>query len=166
MSHDFDRFVEHNNPPLVVVTVQVGDERGGCIVGFHAQASIEPELYAVWLSKANRTTRLAVRAEHLAVHYLRAGETSVAEHWGTLTGDETDKFADIEWDRGPYDLPLLAACPDRLVLERVELIDVPAADHVCWLGRVASAQVSADAPGPFRLADADGLSPGHAPDDT
>lgn len=164
--HGFDRFVDRNNPPLVVVTVQVGNELAGCMVGFHAQASIEPELYAVWLSKANRTTRLAVHAEHLAVHYLRAGQIDVAEHWGSLTGDATDKFADVEWEPGPHGLPLLGACPDRLVLERVELVDVARADHVCWLGRVESAHVAADAPGPFRLSDAGGLTPGHPAEDT
>ena len=35
---------------MVVVTVAVGDERDGCLVGFHSQSSIDPRRYVVWLS--------------------------------------------------------------------------------------------------------------------
>ena len=31
---------------MVVVTTAQGDERAGCLVGFHAQSSIEPPRYA------------------------------------------------------------------------------------------------------------------------
>jgi len=154
---------QHDDAPLVVVTTQVGGERGGCLVGFHTQASIEPELYAVWLSRANRTTALALEAEHLAVHFLARDQKSVAEHWGSLTGDETDKFATVEWERGPHDLPLLRACPDRMLLERVEVMDLAQADHLCWLGRVESARPEHGEP--LRLEDADDVRPGHEADE-
>lgn len=158
---DFDRFVEGTNAPLVVVTVAVGPDRAGCVVGFHTQASIEPTVYAVWLSKANRTTQLALQAARVAVHYLRDDQLEVAEHWGSLTGDETDKFANVDWEPDADGVPLLAACPDRLVLERVGLIDVADADHVCWLGKVTAAAVSGHPGTPLRLADAQSLTPGH-----
>lgn len=88
----------------------------------------------------------------------------MVENWGSFTGDEIDKFADVAWEAGPHGLPMLTSCPDRMLLERVELIDVGEADHVCWLGRVDAAQFSADLGAPFRLSDADGLSPGHEAD--
>ena len=56
--------------PLVVVTAASGDQRAGCVVGFHSQCSIEPPRYAVWLSKANRTYRVALFATHVALHVL------------------------------------------------------------------------------------------------
>ena len=154
---------QHVDAPLVVVTTQVDGERGGCLVVFHTQASIEPELYAVWLSRANRTTALATNADHLAVHFLTRDQKDVAEHWGSLTGDETDKFAGVEWFEGPHDLPLLTACPDRIVLERVEVMDMPEADHLCWMGRVESARPDHDEP--LRLSDVDDITPGHEADD-
>ena len=58
--------------PMAVVTTTAGGERGGCLIGFHAQSSIDPARYTVWLSKANHTYRLALRASHLAVHFLAA----------------------------------------------------------------------------------------------
>lgn len=81
--------------PLIVVTTAEGHERAGCLVGFHAQSSISPGRYCVWLSKANHTYRVGLRATHLAVHFLTSGDLALAERFGTLTGDETDKFAGL-----------------------------------------------------------------------
>jgi flavin reductase (DIM6/NTAB) family NADH-FMN oxidoreductase RutF len=66
----FDGLMSSLDPPLIVVTTAVGDERGGCLVGFHAQSSIDPGRYCIWLSKANHTYRLALRATHLGIHFL------------------------------------------------------------------------------------------------
>jgi flavin reductase (DIM6/NTAB) family NADH-FMN oxidoreductase RutF len=154
---------QHDDAPLVVVTTRVGGRRAGCLVGFHTQASMQPEVYAVWLSRANRTTALAIDADHLAVHYLTSDQLDVAEHWGSLTGDEVDKFATAEWDPGPYGLPLLRACPDRMVLKRVEVIDVPEADHLCWLGTVELARPHHGEA--LRLGDVEDLVPGHEADE-
>ncbi|MCZ4500655.1 MAG: flavin reductase FMN-binding protein [Marmoricola sp.] len=164
MTASFDRFIDGSDPSLVVVTAAVDGEQAGCLVGFHSQASIEPELYAVWLSRANRTMEVASRAERLAVHYLEHDQLWIAEHFGSLTGDEVDKFAGVDWAPGPHGLPLIDACPHHLVLERVELLDVGSADHVCWLGRVDTAVVDHGVGKPFRLADASELSPGHEAD--
>ena len=88
----FDGLMSSLDPPLVVVTTAVGDERGGCLVGFHAQAGIDPDRYCLWLSKANHTYRLALRATHLGVHFLAEDQLDLAERFGTLTGDDVDKF--------------------------------------------------------------------------
>src|SRR4051794_9769130 len=95
------------DPPLVVVTTAVGDERGGCLVGFHAQAGIDPERYSVWLSKANHTYRLALRSTHLGIHFLAEDQLWLAERFGTWTGDDVDKFDGLSVSDGVGDLPLL-----------------------------------------------------------
>ncbi len=161
-----DRFVAAVDPALVVVTTAVDGERAGCLVGFHCQASIEPEQYATWISRLNRTVRLAARAEWLAVHYLDESQLDVAAHFGAQTGDDVDKFATIPWTPGPYGVPLLGACPDRLVLRRITTLDVPGADHLCVVSSVADGAFSSDAAGPLRLSDAANLSPGHEADDS
>ena len=40
------------------------------MVGFHSQCSVDPGRFAVWLSKANHTYGVALRAEVFAVHFL------------------------------------------------------------------------------------------------
>jgi flavin reductase (DIM6/NTAB) family NADH-FMN oxidoreductase RutF len=166
MSTDaFDTFIARNDPPLIIATTSAGNDKGGCLVGFHAQASIEPELYAVWLSRANRTTELARQSNHLVVHYLQRDQIDIAAHFGSLTGDKTDKFATIPWTLGPHGLPLITECPNYLILHRTTLVDESDADHLCWLGRVETAHVSEQIGRPFRLADATPLTPGHEADD-
>jgi flavin reductase (DIM6/NTAB) family NADH-FMN oxidoreductase RutF len=155
----FDALMSTLDPPLVVVTTARGDERAGCLVGFHAQSSIEPRRYAVWLSRANRTYRVALLASHLAVHLLTDQDADLAETFGALTGDEVDKFALVDWTPGPHGVPLLDRCPHHLVVRRVTLVD-DGGDHVC----VVTEPVAAGGGGrftPLRLHRVAGLAPGH-----
>jgi len=157
----FDAVVRGFDGAMVVVTTAGGDERSGCLVGFHSQCSIEPRRYAVWLSKANHTYRLALLADHLAVHALGAGDDDMAARFGELTGDDVDKFAGVEWSAGPGGVPLLAALPHRFVGRKRTVLD-DGSDHVC----VVLEPVAADAPGgaplaPLRLRDVQHLHPGH-----
>lgn len=156
----FDRLMAVADPPLVVVTTVAEGVRAGCLVGFHSQASIDPAHYCVWLSKANHTYRVGLRATHFAVHFLPADRRDLAERFGTVSGDDTDKFAGLRVTRDEYDLPLLVDCPDRMVLERLSLVDV-GGDHVCMTARVMHAESTGEFT-PLRVSGVDGLEPGHA----
>ena len=156
---DFDALVSRFDPAMVVVTTAQGGERSGCLVGFHAQSSIEPRRYSVWLSRANHTYRVALLASHLAVHALSADDRELAEHFGSLTGDQVDKFAGLDWTPGPDGVPLLDRCPHRMVVRRVTLVD-DGGDHVCFV----TEPVVAESGGPFmpmRLRVAAAIDPGH-----
>ena len=159
----FDGLVGDTDPAMVIVTAAHEGERAGCLVGFHSQASIEPRRYCLWLSKANHTTRVALRTTHLAVHPLSVDDGDLAELFGTTTGDEVDKLARCEWvpsDEGP---PLLTDVPGRMVVRRVTLLD-EGGDHLC----VVTEPVRVDGVGPatpLRLSDVRHLAPGHGADD-
>lgn len=148
------------DPAMIVVTTAVGDEPAGCLVGFHAQASIDPPRYAVWVSKANYTYRVVLQATHVAVHLLTEDDGELAALFGTRSGDEVDKFAGLPHEPGPGNVPLLTGCPHRLVLRRTVLVD-EGGDHVCVVGE----PVDVTTAGPFRplrLSQVDDLTPGHA----
>lgn len=159
MPDAFDDLAAALDPALVVVTTALDGERAGCLVGFHAQSSIDPARYCVWLSKANHTARVAQRATHLAVHLLGENDHALAERFGTLTGDETDKFAGLAVREGAGGVPLLDACPNRFVLRRVALLD-EGGDHVCLTGEVLDAEY-VGLLRPLRLSQAGDLDPGH-----
>jgi len=145
--------------PLLVVTAAEGREQAGCLVGFHSQSSIDPLRYCVWLSKANHTYRVAQRSTHLGIHFLTEADLPLAERFGTLTGDRTDKFARLRTSPGPGGVPLLADCPHRLAARRTTLVD-EGGDHVC----VMTEPVDAHGGRPFRplrLSQAAHLKPGH-----
>lgn len=154
----FDTFVEGLDYPIFVVTTTNGSERAGCLVGFTTQSSIDPPRLLVCLSEANRTTAVAQDAEFLAVHVLDRREHPLASLFGGETGDDVDKFAQVEWYAGPGGVPLLAECPRRLVgriLERV-----PLGDHIGHL--LAPIAVDSDPSGrPLSFQDVTDVDAGH-----
>ncbi|MDH6580477.1 flavin reductase [Kitasatospora sp. MAP5-34] len=72
MTFGFDDFTARLDYPVLVVTAAADGARAGCLVGFGSQCSIDPPRFTVWLSKANRTFRVAKRAEFPVVHLLPA----------------------------------------------------------------------------------------------
>jgi flavin reductase (DIM6/NTAB) family NADH-FMN oxidoreductase RutF len=160
MSDDtFDTLMAAVDPPLIVLTTAAEDEQAGCLVGFHAQSSITPQHYCVWLSKANHTYRVGLRAKHFAVHFLTQDDLDLAERFGTLTGEDTDKFEGLDVEPDEHGVPHLKACPNRLSLERLALLD-DGSDHVCLTTRVTSSHTSGDFK-PLRVSNAAHLDPGH-----
>lgn len=159
MSGNLDEVVGPADPALIVVTTAAEGVLAGCLVGFHSQASMDPERYCVWLSKANHTYRVAMRASHLAIHLLGVEDLALATRFGTLTGEDTDKFAGVDFELDDFGVPLLAACPRRLRLERVALLD-DGGDHVCVTGKVLSAQGTGSFE-PLRISAVGDLRPGH-----
>lgn len=93
--------------PMVVVTAAAGDQRGGCLVGFWTQCSIDPPRLLVCLSTRNRTYRIARDASSLAIHFLRADDLALASLFGERTGDDVDKLAQCDWHEGPDGVPIL-----------------------------------------------------------
>jgi flavin reductase (DIM6/NTAB) family NADH-FMN oxidoreductase RutF len=159
---DFDRLMARLDHPMAVVTTAFGDERAGCLVGFHAQCSIEPPQYAVWISKVNHTYRVAALAETFVVHFLGRGDRAVAELFGTTTGDDTDKFARCSWVEGPDGVPVLDQIADRVVGRRTALLDA-GGDHVCVV--LAPVQAFSGSGALLGYDEVDDLQAGHPADE-
>lgn len=149
--------------PLMIVTTVAEDEPAGCLVGFHSQSGIEPARYAVWLSKANHTYRVGLRAEFFAVHFLRDSDRDLARRFGTQSEDDVERFADLGWSPGPGGVPLIDDLPHRLTLRRLTMLD-DGGDHVCVSGEVTDIRCD-ETFRPLRLTAAADWEPGHEPDE-
>jgi flavin reductase (DIM6/NTAB) family NADH-FMN oxidoreductase RutF len=158
-SNAFDEIAASIDSAMAIVTTASGEERAGCLIGFHAQTSISPRRYAVWLSKANHTLRVALHSEYLAVHFLTSDDRDLAELFGTLSGDDTDKFTRCEWEPSAEGPPLLSRCPHRLLLRRTGMLD-EGSDHVCFVTEPLDARSSGRFT-PLRLSAVTDLVPGH-----
>jgi flavin reductase (DIM6/NTAB) family NADH-FMN oxidoreductase RutF len=99
------------DPPLFIVTAAQGDRREGCVIGFATQCSFDPARFLACLSRENRTYRLGLIADALAVHLIPRARADLAELFGGETGDQIDKFASCAWHPGPRGLPILDGCP-------------------------------------------------------
>ena len=98
--------------PLFIVTASDGRQREGCVVGFSTQCSFHPPRFLACLSRENRTYRLALEVDALAVHLVPRSQVEVARLFGGETGDDVDKFERCAWRPGPRGLPILEGCPD------------------------------------------------------
>src|SRR5262249_1480287 len=136
------------------------EQHAGCVVGFHTQCSIEPQRYAVWLSKANLTYRVALFATHLAVHVLPADDRSLLQLFGGTSGDHTEKFALCDWFPGPGGVPLWAGCPAGVVVEVTSRWD-DGGDPSCFVGAPVLAEWAPTTP--TRVSQAGGTEAGHEP---
>lgn len=116
--------------PMIVVTASAGGQRGGCLVGFHTQVSIEPARYLVCLSIKNHTYEIARRADHLAVHFLGHEQIDMAVRFGGQCGHEVDKFAGLDVSMRAGATPVLSDCA-HWFLGRI-LATLPINDHVAF----------------------------------
>jgi flavin reductase (DIM6/NTAB) family NADH-FMN oxidoreductase RutF len=113
--------------PMLVVTAAAGDARDGCLVGFASQCSLDPVRYMVWLSRQNRTYRVAGEAAVLGVHFLASSQKELAARFGEVSGDTEDKLADCAW-RMTSGAVVLSDCARWLVGRIVGRCD--GGDHV------------------------------------
>jgi flavin reductase (DIM6/NTAB) family NADH-FMN oxidoreductase RutF len=115
--------------PMWILTVAIGDERSGCLIGFATQVSIEPARFLACVSRVNHTFDPATRAEHVAVHVAPTEDDDDLAHlFGEETGDEIDKFSRCAWHEGPEGQPILEGCPGWFVGHVIARHDL--GDHV------------------------------------
>ena len=70
MESTFNSLVSDLDYPMFIVTACADGERAGCLIGFATQASMDPARFLVGLSQRNRTYRVGIRAQLLAVHFV------------------------------------------------------------------------------------------------
>ena len=124
----FETLVSQLEYPMFIVTAP---GPLGCLVGFATQASISPHRFIVCLSHSNRTYRESKDAPALGVHAVPADAGDLAELFGGETGDETDKFARVDWHPGPLEVPILERCENWFVGKVLNRMD--AGDHDAYL---------------------------------
>ncbi|MGP9587701.1 flavin reductase family protein [Brevibacterium aurantiacum] len=143
---------------LIVVTTAVENEQAGCLVGFHSQSSMSPQQYGFWLSKANHTYQVSLRATHFAIHFLTVDDLAMAQRFGARSGEDTDKFRGLDTRSTEQGVPLLSALPNRIVVERIAMLD-DGGDHVGITARVISSETTGTFT-PLRLSHIGDLPPG------
>src|SRR5690625_7778177 len=84
----FARLMTAENTSLIVVTTAADEVPAGCLVSYHTQASMTPQHYNFWLSKANHTYRVGLLATHFAVHFLTNDDLNLAHHFGAHSRSE------------------------------------------------------------------------------
>ena len=89
------------------MTARVGDEISGCLAGFVTQSSLKPVRFIVCVSKVNYTFTVVERSKALAVHLLGSEQRGMASLFGEWSGDDIDKFRQLDWKEGILGAPVI-----------------------------------------------------------
>jgi len=157
---DFERVASALDPAMVIVTAVAGERKGGCLVGFHTQVSIDPPLMLVCISQRNHTHEVAEEASVLAVHVVAEERREIAELFGGETDDEVNKFERCGWTEGPQGVPLLDDCPVRFAGRILQMASF--GDHTGFLlAPVRGGDARGREQAPLRLDEVEEIDPGH-----
>lgn len=144
---------------MLVVTTRADGHASGCLVGFATQTSLEPPRFLVGISRRNHTYRVALRAQHLAVHVVARRDIELARLFGSQTGDEIDKFERCGWHSGPEGMPILDDAAAWFVGKTLDRLDV--GDHVGYLLEPVAGYAPERVDDLVSLSDVTDLQPGH-----
>ncbi len=156
---DLAAFFQRVDFPYYVLTVRTPDEEmSGCLAGFVTQCSIDPPNFVACVSRLNHTLGVAVRSAAMGLHLLGEDQQDMARLFGEETGDEVDKFADVDWRIGTTGAPLLTDV--SVALEGTILVHFSVGDHEAFLVRAVRA-VAGPGEGLLTYRSGPRLHPGH-----
>lgn len=117
------------------VTIVTTRDATGRDIGLTANSfnsvSLEPPMVLWSLSRQSPNLNAFMAAEHFAVHVLASNQDDLAQRFATRG---IDKFAALELQRGPSDIPLLEHCAARFQCRTAYRYE--GGDHVIFVGEV------------------------------
>ncbi|MCF3638924.1 flavin reductase [Rhizobium sp. TRM95111] len=126
---------------LTGVTVVTTIDDAGAPLGFTANSftsvSLDPPLLLVCLAKTSRNYTTLTAAKGFGVNILSESQKDVST---TFARPVEDRFASVDWRRGPFGAPVFADVAAWFDCAMHEVVD--AGDHVILLGRVEGFQNS------------------------
>ena len=131
---DIARLFRRLTGGVYVIGAAHGGRRDGFTAAWLTQVSFEPLLIALSVNPGNATYPLLRESRRFAVSILGEDQLDLARSFGTRSGRDEDKLADVRWRPGRGDAPVLEDAVAFLECEIVD--DRPAGDHRLVLARV------------------------------
>jgi flavin reductase (DIM6/NTAB) family NADH-FMN oxidoreductase RutF len=122
---------------VTVVTAMDGEKPRGLAVNAFSSISLDPPTVMVAVQRTSSTHECLFRAEHLAINILSTDQLDVVNVFATKSDD---KFADLDWEPGPFGSPLIAGSGAQMEVEIRERLQ--ASTHTLFVCRVVHATVS------------------------
>ena len=125
---------------VTVVTARRGEERVGLTASAFASVSLDPPLVLVCVSRALQAHAVIEAERAFAVNILASHQLEVAQRFGGLKPELTDRFEGLAWTVAVTGAPILtdsiASLDCRLHASH------PGGDHTIFVGEVVCAAVS------------------------
>lgn len=124
---------------VYVVGAVHGEQRDAFTAAWVMQVSFDPLLLALSINPQNASYALVKEARAFTVNVLKRGQFELARRFGTRSGRDYNKLADLRWHPGRSGAPIL---DDALAYFDCELTAWhPAGDHELIVARVVDGSV-------------------------
>ena len=128
---------------LYAVAVAHGDERNAFTANWLSQAAFEPPAVMVAVENDGKSIDLIRRSGVFTVNVFASGQRDLAGQLGRRSKTNPDKFQGVATEPGVTGCPLLLDALGHLECRVAG--ELPAGDHVLFLGEVVEARVRHDA---------------------
>ena len=127
--------------PLGVYVVGAADaeRRDAFTAAWVTQVSFDPPLLVVSVNPQNASYSILRASGAFTINVLKQGQLELARRFGTRSGREEDKLADVRWHRGRSGSPILDEALAYFDCEVTE--HRTAGDHELLLGRVVDGRI-------------------------
>ena len=129
---------------VYIVTSMYRNQLAGCTCVWLSRASFEPPQVAVALSPVRHTFQVIEQSGRLCVNVLGASGLALARSFGTASGHNVKKFADVGHTMSENNSPVLTQAVSYLDCKLTTV--VPIGDHRLVIGEVVAAAVLSNEP--------------------
>ena len=124
---------------VYVVGVAHDERRDAFTAAWVMQASFDPLSLVMSVNQHNASYSLLIDSGVFTINVLKRGQLELARRFGTESGRERDKLADVRWHPGRGGAPIL---DEALAYFDCELTQsLPAGDHELMVGRVVDGRI-------------------------
>lgn len=124
---------------VYVVGAARNERRDAFTAAWVMQISFDPLLLALSIHPQHASYALVMDSRAFTVNVLKQDQLDVARRFGTRSGRESDKLADVRWHPGRSGAPIL---DDALAYFDCEVTEhLTAGDHELLLGRVVDGRI-------------------------
>ena len=124
---------------VYVVGVAHDDRRDAFTAAWVMQASFDPLSLVLSVNQHNASYSLLIDSGVFTINVLKRGQLELARRFGTESGRERDKRADVRWHPGRGGAPIL---DEALAYFDCELTQsLPVGDHELMVGRVVDGRI-------------------------
>lgn len=143
---------------VTVITAHDNEEKPrGLAANAYCSVSLDPPLILVCVQKTSSTYPSLFRSDHIGINIL---STEQRETLSVFASKAQDKFANVDWHKGPNGTPLLDGSSAAIEVEIKERFQ--ALTHTIFIGRVRHAEAVDNHPILYKAGeffDSDGLQP-------
>jgi len=137
---------------VAVVSSKSGDKINGMTAAWVAQVSFDPPMVVVSVAPERYTHELIEESKVFAISILDENQIELGKLFGTKSGKNVDKFADIPYETRRTGAPIIN---NTAAFVECKVVDsVTAGDHTVFVGEVVDSGVLSDnSPLIFRTTD-------------